>query len=125
MKTMNWPEQGLPAGMTQKQFEVRYTEYPFNPITHGGHVSEFADSEGFIEVAEAPNGFMVRQAPGLPRHDAALSRTQLCAGRPANNPLAPCIVCFSTAWSIRIRRSLFSEDFAFCRRWRDMGKFIL
>src|SRR5262244_3956985 len=35
MKRFNWPAQGLPAGMTQKQFEYRYTDYPFNPIGHG------------------------------------------------------------------------------------------
>src|ERR1700693_1076347 len=60
IKSMNWPAEGLPSGMTRHEFEVRYTDYPFNPIMHGGaRVSDYADSDGFIEVAEAPNGFMV------------------------------------------------------------------
>ena len=59
MKSFNWPEEGLPAGTTREEFEKRYTDYPFNPIGHGSkRVSEFADSDGFVEVAEAPTGFM-------------------------------------------------------------------
>src|SRR5499427_3200714 len=29
MKRFNWPSQGLPTGMTQRQFEDRFTDYPF------------------------------------------------------------------------------------------------
>src|SRR6516165_7837340 len=28
MKSNRWPAEGLPAGMTQKEFEDRFTEYP-------------------------------------------------------------------------------------------------
>ena len=60
MKSFNWPAEGLPAATTREQFEVKYTDYPFNPINHGAsQVSQFADSDGFVEVAEAPTGFMV------------------------------------------------------------------
>jgi hypothetical protein len=46
--------------MTRKQFETAYTDYPFNPIDHGKtRVSQYADGDGFVEVAEAPTGFMV------------------------------------------------------------------
>ena len=46
--------------MTRRQFEDRFTDYPFNPIEHGKtRVSQYADSDGFVEVAEAPTGFMV------------------------------------------------------------------
>jgi hypothetical protein len=59
MKDFNWPAAGLPAGTTKQQFEDRYTEYPFNPIGHGAErVSAYADADGFVEVAEAPTGFM-------------------------------------------------------------------
>jgi hypothetical protein len=35
--------------------ETAYTDYPFNPIDHGKtRVSQYADSEGLVEVAEAP-----------------------------------------------------------------------
>jgi hypothetical protein len=60
MKNFHWPAEGLPAGMTRKEFEERYTEYPFNPIGHGNaRVSGYADGDGFVEVDEAPTGFMV------------------------------------------------------------------
>ena len=59
MKSFNWPAEGVPAGMTRKQFETAYTDYPFNPIGHGTRVSQYADSDGFVEVAGAPTGFMV------------------------------------------------------------------
>jgi len=59
MKDFNWPAEGLPAGTTRQQFEDRYTQYPFNPIGHGAErVSTYADADGFVEVAEAPTGFM-------------------------------------------------------------------
>src|SRR5262249_11976935 len=60
MKRFNWPTEGLPGGLTERQFEDRYTDYPFNPIAHGaGPVSSYADADGFVEVAEAPTGFTV------------------------------------------------------------------
>jgi hypothetical protein len=59
MKNFKWPAEGVPAGTTQKLFEDRYGEYPFNPIDHGAsRVSPYVDDEGFVEVAEAPTGFM-------------------------------------------------------------------
>ncbi len=59
MKNFNWPAAGLPAGTARQQFEDRYTEYPFNPIGHGTErVSGYVDADGFVEVAEAPTGFM-------------------------------------------------------------------
>src|SRR5262249_1834263 len=57
IKGLNGPAEGLPAGMTRNQFETAYTDYPFNPIDHGkSRVSQYADSDGFVEVAEAPTG---------------------------------------------------------------------
>ena len=57
MKNFKWPAEGVPAGTTQKLFEDRYGEYPFNPIDHGAsRVSPHVDDEGFVEVAEAPTG---------------------------------------------------------------------
>jgi hypothetical protein len=59
--------------------ETAYTDFPFNPIDHGKtRVSQYADSEGLVEVAEAPTGFMVIRGD-----DEALSGAQLRPGRPA------------------------------------------
>ena len=60
MESMHWPKEALPGGTTREQFEVRYGDYPFNEM---GKMSQYADGDGFAEVAEAPTGFMVHQAP--------------------------------------------------------------
>ncbi len=123
MKNFNWPAEGIPAGMTQKQFEITYTQYPFNPIDHGKtRVSPYADSEGFVEVAEAPTGFMVIKRHVFLADDEAVSRAQLRSGRAARTTRRrPCTGASSTAWSIPNSGRYLSEDYAFCRRWRDMG----
>ena len=64
MKSMHWPKEGLPEGTTREQFEVRYGEYPFNEM---GKMSQYADADGFAEVAEAPTGF--QQEVDIPLRD--------------------------------------------------------
>jgi hypothetical protein len=89
MKRFNWPAQGLPTGMTQKEFEDRYTDYPFNPIGHGtSTVSTYADADGFVEVAEAPTGFMVIKRHVFKRMNGEVSATQLRARRSPQQPAA-------------------------------------
>ena len=55
LKKINWPEGGVPAGMTREEFDARYTKYPFNPI----HAQVEIDQQGFIEVLDAPTGMMM------------------------------------------------------------------
>ena len=59
MKNFKWPAEGVPAGTTQKQFEDRYTRISVqSDRPRREPVSSYADAEGFVEVAEAPTGFM-------------------------------------------------------------------
>lgn len=58
IRRMNWPPNGVPAGTTQRQFEDRRTDYAFNPVGHATSASAYVDADGFVEVAEAPCGFM-------------------------------------------------------------------
>jgi hypothetical protein len=82
MKNFNWPAEGLPAGTTREQFEDRYTQYPFNPIGHGAErVSTYADADGFVEVAEAPTGFMC-----IKRHVFHASRSAQFSRRSRREP---------------------------------------
>ena len=84
MKSNRWPAEGLPAGMTQKEFEDRFTEYPFNPIGHGGNrVSSYADADGFVEVDEAPTGFMVIKRHVFARMMESYPELRYTAGRSA------------------------------------------
>ena len=53
-----WPAQGLaqalPAGSTREDFEARYPSFPANRLSHRP-----VDADGFMEVLDAPTGFML------------------------------------------------------------------
>lgn len=56
LKKITWPQGGLPAGMTEEQFNTLYTGYPFNPI-QGQETT--IDEHGFAEVLDLPTGLML------------------------------------------------------------------
>ena len=122
MKAMNWPAEGLPAGTTREQFEVQYTSYPFNPIEHGAlPIGGFIDSDGFIEVAEAPTGFMVIKRDVFSKMMKHYPELNYTPDGPPNNPEAHLHWLFFDCMVDPDSRRYLSEDYAFCRRWRDMG----
>lgn len=122
MKKVLWPEQGLPQGMTRQAYETNYTAYPFNPVGLGKKkVRDFVDQDGFIEVAEAPTGFMCIKRDVFLKLMAAYPHLQYTPDGPPGHPLEKlhwrffdCIVDHET-------NRYLSEDFAFCRLWRDIG----
>jgi hypothetical protein len=121
MKNFKWPIEGLPAGMTREQFEVAYTEYPFNPINHGAsRVSQYADNDGFVEVAEAPTGFMVIKRHVFLSMMKRYPELNYVPDGPSNNPEAHLHWRFFDCMVDPDSGRYLSEDFAFCRRWRDM-----
>jgi hypothetical protein len=122
MKSMNWPEGGLPAGMTREQFEDRFTQYPFNPIGHGSEkVGAHADADGFVEVAEAPTGFMCIKRDVILRMMEHYPNLSYVPDGPPNNPDAHLHWLFFDCMIDPDSGRYLSEDYAFCRRWRDMG----
>jgi hypothetical protein len=122
MKRMNWPAEGPPAGMTQRQFEDRYTEYPFNPIDHGAsRVSQFADDDRFIEVAEAPNGFMCVKRDVFRRLMEGYPNLRYTPDGPPGHPQAHLHWRFYDCMVDPDSGRYLSEDYAFCRLWRDLG----
>jgi hypothetical protein len=122
MKRLNWPAEGLAAGMTQRQFEDRYTEYPFNPIGHGAaKVSSHADADGFVEVAEAPTGFMVIKRHVFKQMMQKYPELNYVPDGPPNHPQAHLYWRFFDCMVDPDSGRYLSEDYTFCRRWRDMG----
>jgi hypothetical protein len=122
MKNLNWPAEGLPAGMTQKQFETKYTQYPFNPIGQGASpVSTYADADGMVEVAEAPTGFMVIKRSVFRLLMEKYPKLNYVPDGPPNNPQRHLYWRFFDCMVDPDSGRYLSEDYAFCRRWRDIG----
>ncbi len=122
IKRFNWPAEGLPAGMTQEQFEAAYTDYPFNPIARNGEkLADLVDADGFLEVAEAPTGFMVIKRHVFHEMMRRYPELQYVPDGPPNNPLAKFYWLFFDCMVDPDSGRYLSEDYAFCRRWRDIG----
>jgi hypothetical protein len=122
MKSFNWPAEGLPAGTTRQQFENRYTQYPFNAIGHGAErVSTYADADGFVEVAEAPTGFMCIKRNVFPRMMEKYPELKYTPDGPPGHPEAHLHWRFFDCMTDPDTNRYLSEDYAFCRRWIDIG----
>ena len=121
LKRYNWPAGGLPAQTTRCDFEARYTDYPFNPVNFGqGPIAPYIDADRFIEVAEAPTGFMVIKRQvflDLIKHYPELAYVPDGKGLWPKETYWLFFDCFHDKQNGRY----LSEDYAFCRRWRDMG----
>jgi hypothetical protein len=122
MKNFKWPAEGVPAGTTQKLFEDRYGEYPFNPIDHGAsRVSPYVGDEGFVEVAEAPTGFMAIKRHVFTAMIKHYPELNYVPDGPPNHPQAHLHWRFFDCMVDPDSGRYLSEDYAFCRRWRDTG----
>ncbi len=122
MKSDTWPAEGLPAGMTRQQFEDTMCAFPFNPIGHGTRpVGPYVDQDGFIEVAEAPTGYMCIKRDVFLRMMKHYPELNYVPDGPAGNPTAHLHWLFFDCMVDPDDGRYLSEDFAFCRRWRDMG----
>lgn len=117
MKNFHWPAEGLPAGMTRTEFEERYTEYPFNPIGHGNaRVSGYADGDGFVEVDEAPTGFMAIKRHVFSRMMERYPQLRYTPDGPPGHPQAHLHWLFFDCMVHPETGRYLSEDFAFCQR---------
>ena len=108
--------------MTKEAFEIVHTNYPFNPIGFGSRpMSDFAEADNFIEVAEAPTGFMCIKRSVFYRMMQKYPYLNYVPDGPPNNPEARFYWLFFDCMVDPDSGRYLSEDYAFCRRWRDMG----
>ncbi|KJC58677.1 hypothetical protein UP10_22455 [Bradyrhizobium sp. LTSPM299] len=122
IKRFNWPQQGVPAGTTMAAFETLYTDYPINLVGHGAQpIASFVTADEFVEVAEAPTGFMAIKRHVFTRLMAHYPRLNYVPDGPSGNPEAPFYWLFFDCMVDPDTKRYLSEDFAFCRRWRDIG----
>ncbi|MGR4868902.1 hypothetical protein ACIPRI_08510 [Variovorax sp. LARHSF232] len=121
-----WPAQGLdealPAGSTRADFEARYGSFPANLLA-GGEV----DADGFMEVLDAPTGFMLIARRVFDKMAAALPELRYTpdgAGHPLirqGQSAPPPHYRFFDVLAEPDNGRYLTEDYAFCRRWQSIG----
>ncbi|MDO5638516.1 MAG: hypothetical protein Q4G28_01445 [Neisseria sp.] len=122
LKYENWPSEGVPAHMTQAQFEAHFTRYTINhnqQNTQGEVVVEIGE-DGFFEVDEAPTGFMVIKRSVFERLMAAYPGLQYLPDSIGVGDRGLHYRFFDVMVDPESRRYL-SEDYGFCKLWRDIG----
>lgn len=120
LKRIMWPET-IPANMTRAEFDARYTKYPFNPKDRRFVV----DPDGFIEVLDAPTGFMMIKREVLMKMVDAYPDLKIVADEmpgleAIKDKIAKYDYRFFDVMTEENGRYL-SEDYAFCRRWQKIG----
>lgn len=120
LKNEGWPSKGLrtplPAGSTRAHFEARHAKFPANALA-GERV---ADADGFIEVLDAPTGFMLIARRVLEHMAQALPELRYTPDASEDAPDWPHYRFFDLMVEAGTGRYL-SEDYAFCRRWQLLG----
>ena len=122
LKTDGWPKGGLqaplPTGSTREDFEARHARFPANALA----ASREVDADGFVEVMDAPTGFMLIARPVFERLAQALPELRYTPD-PVQDLGArdwPHYRFFDVLAEPGNGRYL-SEDYAFCRRWQSIG----
>ncbi|MDQ0395837.1 hypothetical protein [Labrys monachus] len=122
IKSLNWPAGGIPQGMTQRDFEINYASYPLNSLDQNkSPIGQHVDEHGFIEVSEAPTGFMVIKRDVFTRMMQHYPQLNYVPDGPPGHPQAHLHWLFFDCMVDPDSGRYLSEDYAFCRRWRDMG----
>lgn len=122
LKHENWPSEGIPAGMTQAQFEAHFARYTVNHNQQNpqGEVVVEIGEDGFFEVDEAPTGFMVIKRSVFERMMAAYPELQYTPDSVGVADQGLHYRFFDVMVDPESRRYL-SEDYGFCKLWRDIG----
>lgn len=120
LKKIVWPDK-LPKDMTRAEFEANYTHYPFNPVDGQAKI----DEQGFMEVLDLPTGMMCIKRSALERMRAAYPglkyvSDEMLGLEHIKDKLADNHYRFFDVMTEENGRYL-SEDYAFCRRWQNIG----
>lgn len=113
---------GTLEGLDREQKIAAQTRFPVNNVlSDGTKLPITPDVDGFLEVAEAPTGFMCIKRSVMMKMMEVYPELQYIPDGPPD-PIASkyCYRFFDTMMEPETRRFL-SEDYAFCRRWRDCG----
>jgi hypothetical protein len=118
-----WPApKGISPNLTSRERAAAQLRYPVNGVkADGSKMPLDVGSDGLLEVAEAPTGFMCIKRGVLDRMIEAYPDLKYVPdGPPDPVRTAHCYRFFDVMVEPETNRYL-SEDYAFCRRWRDIG----
>lgn len=122
IKRFDWPVD-LPADMRRlwkDDFEKHALVYPVNSDAEAG-LSREPDADGFLEVTEAPTGLMCIKRGVFDQLIARYPQLRYVPdGAWPPERAQYCYRFFDVLFEESTQRYL-SEDYAFCKRWRDIG----
>jgi hypothetical protein len=117
IKRINWPDNI--DSSTKADFLAKATRYPVNAIPADNLL--IVDSDGLLEVTEAPTGFMAIKRAVFQQMIEKYPELQYVPDwKPGSLNAHLCYRFFDVMVEPETNRYL-SEDYAFCRRWRDLG----
>jgi hypothetical protein len=123
LKREDWPPGGVPQGTTRTQFEALYQRYTVNTGRPGETgVSLVVDGDGFMQVREAPTGFMCLKRQVLDRMIAAYPELRYVPDWPKGTyPEGGVHYRFFDVMVDPESQRYLSEDYGFCRLWEQIG----
>lgn len=120
-KRMYWPPV-MPAGLPGAAFETVFADFPFSPLKPGLRAYRGdLDADGLLEVAAAPTGFMAIRRSAFERLILRDPNLRYRSELPPEDARAAHSYLFYECFTDPATGEHLSEDFAFCRRWRDIG----
>ena len=116
-KYVNWDavKTGL-ENKEEKQCEFLASNLVFN--TKGN--KSVVDQDGFIEILDGPTGFMMIKREVIQKMYDHYKDTLFCVNDHQNRDFDDYVAIFDCMIDPESKRYL-SEDYAFCRRWQQMG----
>ena len=119
-KVDGWPAEGLraplAAGATRADFDAQHAVFPLNALDG----TRVADADGFVEVLDAPTGFMLIARRVFESLAQAMPELRYTPDNEVGvTPGLPHYRFFDVMAEPGNGRYL-SEDFAFCRRWQAL-----
>jgi hypothetical protein len=122
IKNLNWPPEGVPEPMSLDEFTVRHATFPFNPLGHWDEpIIPRVTEDRFIEVAEAPTGFMCIKRQVFHRLIEAYPELNYMPEGAEKRAKAHLYWLFFDCMVDPESKRYLSEDYAFSKRWRDIG----
>lgn len=123
LKRDDWPAAGVPQGTTRARFEALYQRYTVNAGREGQASVELAiDRDGFMEVREAPTGFMCIKRGVFDRLIEAYPEMRYVPDWPKGTyPEGGVHYRFFDVMVDPESRRYLSEDYGFCRIWEAIG----